>query len=115
MTADCLFCRVLRREIPATMVFEDDQVVAFRDINPQAPVHILIIPKRHIATMNECRPEDEGLVGHLLCTGARLAKAEGRDATGFRLVVNTNADAGQSVFHLHCHLLGGRKMAWPPG
>jgi histidine triad (HIT) family protein len=110
---DCLFCRILRKEIPASIVAENEFCVAFRDINPQAPVHILVIPRAHVASLNEAK--DAGLIGLMHIFAAQLAKAEGIAERGYRTVINTNADAGQTVFHLHLHVLGGRHMAWPPG
>ncbi len=113
--ADCLFCRIAVGEIPATLVFEDDEVVAFRDITPQAPFHVLVIPRRHIATLNDAAPADAALLGRLLRTAAAIAAKEGYAARGYRTVVNCNADAGQTVFHIHVHLLAGRHFTWPPG
>jgi histidine triad (HIT) family protein len=113
MAADCLFCKIVRGEIPAKLVDEDDQCVAFRDINPQAPVHVLIIPRQHIASLNEAT--DAATIGHLSLMAARIARTEGLAERGYRTVINTNADAGQTVFHVHLHLLGGRKLEWPPG
>ena len=113
--ADCLFCRIIRREIPASIVFEDDELLAFNDINPQAPTHVLIIPKRHIDSLNDLAPGDDALVGTLVRRAAAIAKERGLSAGGYRTVFNTNRDAGQTVFHIHLHLLGGRSMAWPPG
>lgn len=110
---DCLFCKIVAGTIKPDIVFEDDQVIAFRDIHPQAPVHILIIPKQHIANLNEV--EDMSLAGQLLQTAARIAKAEGLAESGYRTVINCNADGGQTVYHLHVHLLGGRQLQWPPG
>jgi histidine triad (HIT) family protein len=112
---DCLFCRIIRREIPATIVYEDERVFAFRDINPQAPAHILVVPKRHIASLNDLGPDDDAIVGEVVRRGAALARAEGVEQAGFRTVFNTNRDAGQSVFHIHLHVLGGRPLGWPPG
>ena len=111
----CLFCKIISREIPASIVYEDDEVLAFNDINPQAPTHMLIIPKRHIASLSELRPDDDQLVGALVRRAALLAEERGVSGGGFRTVFNTNRDAGQSVFHIHLHLLGGRSMGWPPG
>ncbi len=111
----CLFCRIIAGEIPATRVFEDDQMIAIRDITPQAPLHVLIMPRAHIPTANELAPDHDGLVGAMTRRGAAIAKAHGYDASGFRMVFNCNRDGGQSVFHLHLHVLGGRPMAWPPG
>ena len=113
--SDCLFCRIGSKKIPAKIIYEDTDTLAFEDINPQAPVHVLIIPKKHISTSLEIAEEDEGLIGHLFRVAAKLAIEKGIDERGFRLVVNTNADAGQEVYHIHLHLLGGRHMHWPPG
>ena len=113
--ADCLFCKIIRREIPATLVYEDDRVLAFNDINPQAPTHVLVVPKRHVATLNDVGTEDDQLVGELVRRAAAIAKERGLSAGGYRTVFNTNREAGQTVFHIHLHLLGGRSMAWPPG
>jgi histidine triad (HIT) family protein len=112
---DCLFCRIARREIPATLVYEDERVAAFQDLNPQAPTHILVIPKRHIATLNDLSTEDDQLVGELVRRAGAIAAERGLSAGGYRTVFNTNRDAGQTVFHIHLHLLGGRAMTWPPG
>jgi len=112
--ADCLFCKIVRREIPATIVYEDERVVAFNDINPQAPTHVLLVPKRHIETLNELSTEDDRLVGELVRRAAAIAGERGLSAGGYRTVFNTNRGAGQTVFHIHLHLLGGRPMAWPP-
>jgi len=113
MADDCLFCRIVRREIPATLVFEDEHVVAFRDINPQAPVHVVIVPREHVASLNDAT--DAALIGRLSLAAAQIALAEGVGQSGYRTVINTNRDAGQTVFHVHLHLLGGRHLAWPPG
>jgi len=113
MAEECLFCRIVRKEIPAAIVMESEDCVAFRDINAQAPVHILVVPRKHIASLNET--EDAELVGRLAVVAAALARKEGIADRGYRTVINTNADAGQTVFHLHLHLLGGRRMGWPPG
>jgi histidine triad (HIT) family protein len=110
---NCLFCRIVKKEIPAKIVAETDDCVAFRDINPQAPVHILVVPRKHIPTVKDVK--DPTIAGKLTQFAADLARREGIADSGYRLVVNTNADAGQTVFHLHMHLLGGRHMAWPPG
>lgn len=112
---DCLFCKVAAGEIPADVVYQDDDVVAFRDIQPQAPTHILIIPRKHIASLLEVRDSDVELLGRLQATAISLARSEGLDRSGFRLVINTLGGAGQSVFHVHLHLLGGRALGWPPG
>ncbi|MBT3046043.1 MAG: histidine triad nucleotide-binding protein [gamma proteobacterium symbiont of Ctena orbiculata] len=113
--SDCLFCKFVTGEIQPDKVYEDDDLFAFRDINPQAPTHILVIPKRHIATLNELEPGDQALLGKLTLAAQKIAKDEGIDGSGYRLVLNCNSDAGQSVFHIHMHLLGGRGMSWPPG
>ena len=113
MAADCLFCKIVRGEIPAKLVDQDDQSVAFRDINPQAPTHVLVIPRQHIASLNEAT--DAATIGHLSLMAARIARTEGLAERGYRTVINTNADAGQTVFHVHLHLIGGRKLGWPPG
>ena len=110
-----IFAKIIAKEIPAEIVFEDDRALAFRDIGPKAPVHILIIPKREIARVSEAKPEDEPLLGHLLTVAAEIARKEGIDSTGYRLVINKGRDAGESVPHLHVHLLGGRALQWPPG
>jgi histidine triad (HIT) family protein len=113
--SDCLFCRIVDGKIPATIVYSDDRIIAFRDINPQAPTHLLVIPRRHIASLNELSPEDDGLVGEMVRRAAALARAEGHADRGYRTVFNTNAAAGQTVFHIHLHVLGGRTLTWPPG
>jgi histidine triad (HIT) family protein len=113
--SDCLFCRIVAGEIPAAIVHQNDHLIAFKDITPQAPTHVLIVPRRHIATLNDLTAEDDGLVGEMVRTAAAIAKANGHADRGYRTVLNTNADAGQTVFHIHLHLLGGRKMTWPPG
>ena len=112
---DCLFCKIIRREIPASIIYEDDRFLAFNDINPQAPTHLLVVPKRHIATLNELSPDDDQIVGELVRRAAAIAKERGISAGGFRTLFNTNREAGQTVFHIHLHLLGGRAMHWPPG
>jgi histidine triad (HIT) family protein len=113
--ADCLFCKIVARAIPAAIVYEDDHVLAFSDINPQAPTHLLLVPKRHIASLNDLTPADDQVVGELARRAAALAAERGIAASGYRTVFNTNRDAGQTVFHIHLHLLGGRPMHWPPG
>ena len=113
--ADCLFCRIARKEIPAKIVYDDRQVVAFEDINPQAPTHTLVISKSHYATLNDVGAEQEGLLGYMMLVAARVAKDKGLHSEGYRLVANCLESAGQSVFHIHLHLLGGRRFAWPPG
>ena len=112
---DCLFCKVVDGRLPADIVYENDTLVAFRDIDPKAPTHILLIPRSHVATMNDLQGGDESLVGELLVTAARIAADEGLAEDGYRVVMNCNEAAGQSVFHIHLHLLGGRTMTWPPG
>ena len=112
---NCLFCRIIAGEIPASKVFEDEQVIAFTDINPQAPMHVLVVPRLHVATLNDLTPEHDVLVGAMVRRAASLAAERGYSAGGFRTVFNCNADAGQTVFHLHLHVLGGRRMHWPPG
>ena len=111
----CLFCRVISKEIPADFLQQDDRAIVIRDINPQAPTHFLVIPLAHIESLDDAAQKDEALLGHLLRVGARVANAEGLGETGYRTVINTGAGAGQSVFHLHVHVLGGRVMNWPPG
>ncbi len=113
--SDCLFCKFVNGEIQPNTVYEDDHVLAFRDINPQAPTHVLVVPKRHISTLNDLTEEDAELVGRLFLAARRVASQEGIDGPGYRTVINCNELAGQSVFHIHLHLLGGRGMAWPPG
>jgi histidine triad (HIT) family protein len=113
MTEPCLFCRILRNEVPARLVFENADCIAFRDINPQAPVHVLVIPRQHVASLN--LTTDATLIGKLSVAAVEIAKREGVAESGYRIVVNTNSDAGQSVPHLHLHLLGGRPLSWPPG
>lgn len=110
-----IFKKIIDKEIPADIVYEDDLCLAFKDIDPKAPVHILIIPKKEIPSMAEASQDDEGLLGHLLITASRIAKDQGISDSGYRLVANTNNEGGQEVYHLHIHLLGGRQMAWPPG
>ncbi|HEY3700085.1 MAG TPA: histidine triad nucleotide-binding protein [Spongiibacteraceae bacterium] len=112
---DCLFCNIAAKRIPATAVYEDEHVFAFRDVSPQAPVHILIIPQRHLTTLNETQPDDAVLLGQMIFTAQQLAKTEGIAESGYRLVMNCNRDGGQTVYHIHLHLLGGRGMHWPPG
>lgn len=113
MSDECLFCRIARGEIPVHLVGEDEHTVAFRDIDPQAPVHVLVIPRKHVSSLNEAA--DPAPVGSLVLMAARIARAEGIAETGYRTVINTNRDAGQTVFHVHLHLLGGRRLSWPPG
>ena len=113
--ADCLFCKIVSREIASSIVYEDDRVLAFNDINPQAPTHVLVVPKRHIASLNDLTAGDDQIVGELARRAAAIAKERGIAAGGYRTIFNTNRDAGQTVFHIHLHLLGGRSMHWPPG
>lgn len=115
MKTGCIFCRIAAREVPAEIVHATDKVVAFRDLNPQAPTHILVIPKEHLASVADVAEGHRGVLAEIVAAAAHLAKAEGIDRTGWRLVTNVGRDAGQSVDHLHFHLLGGRVMKWPPG
>lgn len=113
MSESCLFCRIVRKEIPAGIVLENDHVLAFRDIDPKAPTHVLIVPRAHVATLDDAT--DAGMLGELVLAAAQIARSEGLVEGGYRTVINCGADAGQSVFHIHLHLLGGRKLGWPPG
>ncbi len=115
MPQETIFSKIIRREIPAAIVFQDDQVTAFRDINPQAPTHVLVIPKEHIATINDLRPDHAALVGELYLAAQEVARLEGLTESGYRTVMNCGRDAGQAVFHIHLHVLGGRPLSWPPG
>lgn len=112
---DCIFCKIINGELPSKVVYEDDHVLAFHDLSPQAPTHVLIIPKKHIATLNDLQEEDAALVGRLQLTAARLAKEFGFAEEGYRVVMNCNEAGGQTVWHIHMHLLGGRALTWPPG
>ena len=112
---DCLFCKIASGEIPADIVYQDDLVVAFRDLNPQAPTHVLVIPRKHIATLNDLEPEDELILGRMQGAAREIARQEGFADMGYRTVINCNEAGGQTVFHIHLHLLGGRAMHWPPG
>jgi len=112
---DCLFCKIIEREIPAEIVFEDDEVLAFNDINPQAPTHIVIVPKQHIATLNDIEERDLALIGRLQYTAATLAAEKGFAEEGYRVVMNCNEQGGQTVYHIHMHLMGGRRFIWPAG
>ena len=112
---ECLFCRIVAGQIPATVIYRDDHVVAFRDINPQAPVHVLVVPTRHLPSLLALTEDSDSAVGNLVRKAVQIAKDEGVAESGFRLVVNTGPDAGQSVDHVHVHLLGGRPLSWPPG
>jgi histidine triad (HIT) family protein len=111
----CLFCKIVAGEIPAKRVHEDEEFLAFEDINPQAPLHVLIIPKRHIPTLNDLTSADDEVVGQMTRRAAAIARERGYDGRGYRTVFNCNSDAGQTVFHIHLHLLAGRRLAWPPG
>jgi histidine triad (HIT) family protein len=113
--SECLFCRIVEKTIPAKVVYEDGQTLAFDDIHPQAPVHTLVIPKRHVPSIQDLGESDQGLLGQLLLTCTKVAKDKGLADSGFRLVANTGRNGGQSVFHLHWHIMGGRHMGWPPG
>ena len=112
---DCIFCKIAAGEIPAAIVYDDSEVLAFRDINPEAPVHLLLIPRRHIATLNDLSEADAALVGRLYLAGQQIAVELGVAESGYRTVINCNRDAGQLVFHIHMHLLAGRELGWPPG
>ncbi|WP_415900309.1 histidine triad nucleotide-binding protein [Neptuniibacter sp. QD48_11] len=111
---DCLFCKIINKEIPAEIIYEDEHVIAFNDISPQAPTHALIIPRKHIATLNDISAEDTEVVGHVVKTASTIAKQLGIDESGYRTVFNCNSDGGQTVYHIHLHLLGGKPMGWPP-
>jgi histidine triad (HIT) family protein len=115
MADSCLFCRIVAGEIPASKVYEDDQLVAFNDINPQAPMHVLVVPRTHVATVNDLAPEHDTLVGAMMRRAAAIAADRGFAAGGYRTVFNCNSDAGQTVFHIHLHVIGGRRLGWPPG
>lgn len=112
---NCLFCKIVRKEIPAKIAFEDENLLAFHDISPQAPTHVLVIPKKHIVALNEANASDKSLLGEILLRASELAKSLGLERDGFRVVNNAGKWGGQTVFHLHFHLLGGRQMTWPPG
>ena len=112
---DCLFCKIVDKTIPAELIFEDEKIVAFNDINPQAPVHVLIIPKEHFASLNDIPEEKKELLSHILLRARRIAQNIGIKEKGYRIVLNTGKESGQEVFHIHFHLLGGRRMTWPPG
>ena len=113
--SDCLFCKIIAGQIPGAIVYQDDTVVAFKDINAQAPLHVLVVPRRHIASLNDLTDEDDALVGAMTRRAAAIAKEHGHGERGYRTVFNCNADAGQTVFHIHMHVLGGRRLGWPPG
>jgi histidine triad (HIT) family protein len=112
--SDCLFCKIIQRKIPSIIVYEDDRIIGFNDIAPQAPTHVLIVPKRHIPTLNDVGAEDEQLVGELVRRAAAIARERGFSETGYRTLFNTNRGAGQTVFHIHLHVIAGRAMGWPP-
>ncbi|MCZ2722855.1 histidine triad nucleotide-binding protein [Marinomonas sp. 15G1-11] len=112
---DCLFCKIISKEIPATILFEDHDVIAFEDIMPQAPTHFLVIPKKHIATLNDIEDNDSNIIGKLPLVASKIAASKGVDQSGYRVTMNCNQDGGQTVYHIHMHVLAGRKMAWPPG
>lgn len=112
---NCIFCKIVNKEIPSQIVYEDELVLAFEDIAPQAPIHILIIPKKHYSTLLEIDNDEKELIGHIFVVAKKIAKQKGVDEKGFRIVINCNSDGGQTVFHIHFHLLAGRKMHWPPG
>jgi len=114
-TGDCLFCRIVRKEIPAKILFENERVLAFEDIRPKAPVHVLIIPKDHFASLNEAPDGTETLLGEILLRAREIAREKGIGESGYRIVLNTAQDSGQEIFHIHFHILGGRRLAWPPG
>jgi len=113
--SDCIFCKIAEKKIPARIVYEDEHAIAFEDVNPQAPVHTLVIPKKHISTLLDLKEEDNDLVGHLLKVANKIAKDKGIAERGFRVVTNCNPESGQTVYHIHFHILGGRPMHWPPG
>jgi histidine triad (HIT) family protein len=113
--SDCIFCKIASGDIPAEKIYENDQVIGFRDLNPQAPTHILVIPKKHVSTINDLKDEDKSLVGDMFLAAKQIAADEGLSERGYRTVMNCNEEAGQTVFHIHLHLLGGRRMQWPPG
>lgn len=116
MHADgCIFCKIIKKDIPSEIVFEDSEVLAFKDLKPQAPVHILIIPKCHIEKVSDLNEKNVDLVGNLILAAKNIAREKGVEESGYRIIINCNKDAGQEVFHLHAHLLGGRKFSWPPG
>ena len=112
---DCLFCKIIAREIPGQIVHEDEELVAFKDVTPQAPLHVLIVPRRHLATLHDLQPGDDALVGSMFRRAAAIAKEHQHAERGYRTVFNTNREAGQTVFHIHLHLLAGRPLTWPPG
>ena len=112
---ECVFCNIISKKMPAEFVYEDERIVAFRDINPQAPVHVLIVPRKHIETTNDVGEADKDLIGDMILVAKKVAEQEGVAESGYRLVMNCNENSGQEIYHLHLHLLGGRRMTWPPG
>lgn len=112
---DCIFCKIINKKIPASIIFEDEKMIAFDDINPQAPIHVLLIPKEHFPSLNEIPEEKKGLLSELLFKARQIAQEKGIAQSGYRIVLNTARDSGQEVFHIHFHILGGRQMQWPPG
>jgi histidine triad (HIT) family protein len=114
-TENCIFCKIIYKEIPAAVVYEDEHILAFKDINPQAPVHILLIPKNHFATLNDLTEDNNEVIGHIFSKARAIAADMGIKERGYRIVLNTEKESGQEVFHIHFHLLGGRRMTWPPG
>jgi len=112
---ECIFCKIVNKEIPAKVVYEDDRIVAFDDINPQAPVHVLLIPKEHFVSLNDIPEEKKELLGHIMSKARQVAQEKGVKESGYRIVLNTARDSGQDVLHIHFHVLGGRRMTWPPG
>jgi histidine triad (HIT) family protein len=112
---DCIFCKIINKKIPASIVFEDEKIIAFNDINPQAPIHILLIPREHFASLNDIPEEKKNILSHLLLKARQIAQEKEIAEKGYRIVLNTEKDSGQEVFHIHFHLLGGRRMHWPPG
>ena len=112
---DCLFCKIIAGEIPGTVLYKDERLVVLKDINPQAPMHVLVVPRRHVATLNDLAQEDDVLVGEMIRRAAAVAAENGYAERGYRTVFNCNADAGQAVFHIHLHVIGGRRLGWPPG
>lgn len=113
--SDCIFCKIIDKKIPARIIYEDEHTLAFEDINPQAPVHTLVIPKKHIPTLLDIKEDDSSLIGHLMKVSNKIAKDKGIAERGFRVVTNCNPESGQTVYHIHLHILGGRQMHWPPG
>ena len=111
----CLFCKIAAHESPAEILYEDEDCLVFRDVRPQAPIHLLIIPRKHITSLNDDLEDDKTLLGHMMTVVRKMAKEQGIDGSGYRTVINTNAEAGQTVYHLHIHILGGRRLRWPPG